>query len=112
MSLTLMPVRAGAGDISGAGSALSGFFSAAQPPNKSPAPERSELLRKSRRENPGLGRLFMQLLLGPPGEKLMRPLCPRYLRRLEVLKRHAATAKSCRGMSCAGHSSAQRRREE
>jgi len=112
MSLTLMPASAGAGDLSSAGSALRGFFYAAQPPNQSPAPERSELLRKSRRENPGLVRLFMQLLLGPPGEKMMAAFVP------TVLVQEQAAQAACCGRGALpwnvvrGQRNAQRRRCE
>jgi len=41
----------------------------------------------------------MQLLLGPPGEKLMRPLCPRYSRketRSSGMLRQGSRAVECR----------------
>src|SRR5579864_3310712 len=61
MSLTLMPVKAGGLEISGADDILSGFFSAAHPPSHRAAPDMTEVFRKSRRENPG--RLFFIALL-------------------------------------------------
>src|SRR5579864_5399186 len=61
MSLTLMPVRAGGLEVSGADDILSGFFSAAHPPSHRAVPDMTELFRKSRRENPG--RLFFIALL-------------------------------------------------